>query len=99
MSDETENPTQDVVRIAEELRDALSFLRQSARNYGYFGGASLREMVQRRIDEIGPYEGGHTVRGRASELTKISALIELRERLLGPDGVISKAEEVHRGAE
>ena len=97
MSDETEKISAEVAAISGELRDALSMMASVLRNYGYFGGASLREMISRRIDEIGPDEGSIHVAGSPDELTKIAALQQLRERLLGSGGTIERAEKLHRG--
>ena len=99
MSDESKKVSAEVVAVIAELQEALSFLSEASRNYGYFGGASLREMLVRRIGEIGSWDRCNRIPG-TDRLTKMSELLALQDRLLGHDGVkgaLDVAEEIHGG--
>lgn len=85
------------IEVANTLESALSFIRTVSRTNDYFTGYSLNEIIQERIDLIGPDDDStdNTV-GDSSKNTLISMLNQLLIETVGEGpkhegGAIQKA--------
>lgn len=85
------------IEIANTLENALAFIRTVSRTNDYFTGYSLNEIIQERIDLIGPDSDSTDITvGDSSKNTLISMLNQLLVETVGEGpkhegGAIQKA--------
>ena len=85
------------IEIANTLENALAFIRTTSRTSDYFTGYSLNEVIQERINLIGPDDDSiDTTVGESTKNTIVALLNQLLEATVGAGpmhdgGAIQKA--------